>query len=101
MNVFLKNKGNGCVMHMLTYKMNGSLEGTTRKFHINCCREDPDAGWGAYSIISISSNQSTHLYALGLKSICEHVPNKKLFLIKSYMKQISVFLSLVFLEVGA
>lgn len=64
------------------------------KFHINCCCENPDAGWGAYNIISISSR--------GPKNICEHVPNKKLFLIKkSYVKQINVFLSLVFLEVGA
>lgn len=61
------------------------------KFHINCCREDPDAGWGAYSGISISSSQSTHLYALGPKNICKHVPNKKLFLIKSCVKQINVF----------
>lgn len=71
------------------------------KFHINYCREDPDAGWDAYSVISISSSQSTHLYALGPKNICKHVPNKKLFLIKSYVKQINVFLSLVFLKVGA
>lgn len=56
---------------------------------------------GVLIALSVSSSQSTHLYALDPKNICKHVPNKKLFLIKSYVKQINVFLSLVFLKVGA